>query len=68
VQWPTLLTLAMFPILVVMYVRLAKTEERQAIGEFGSAYTEYAREVPGFIPRLTRLFSQRPSAGYGHGR
>ena len=68
VQWPTLLTLAMFPILVVMYVRLAKTEEREAIAEFGSAYTEYAREVPGFIPRLTRLFGRTPSAGYRHGR
>ena len=30
-QWPTILTLAMFPILVVMYVRLARTEEREAI-------------------------------------
>ena len=28
-QWPTLLTLAMFPILVGMYMRLAKGEERR---------------------------------------
>ena len=52
VQWPTILTLAMFPILVVMYVRLAKAEEREAISEFGDAYRHYMKEVPGFIPRL----------------
>ena len=52
VQWPTILTLAMFPILVVMYVRLAKAEEREALVEFGDTYRKYMKEVPGFIPRL----------------
>jgi methanethiol S-methyltransferase len=52
VQWPTLLTLAMFPVLVVMYVRLAKAEEADAIAEFGDAYRRYMQEVPGFVPRL----------------
>lgn len=52
VQWPTILTLAMFPILVVMYVRLAKAEEREALAEFGDAYRDYMRHVPCFIPRL----------------
>jgi protein-S-isoprenylcysteine O-methyltransferase Ste14 len=51
-QWPTLLTLAMFPVLVVMYVHLARSEERDALVEFGPAYERYMREVPGFIPRL----------------
>src|SRR5262252_5513874 len=37
-QWPTLLTLAMFPVLVYMYVRLARTEERDALATFGDAY------------------------------
>lgn len=54
VQWPTLLTLVMFPVLVVMYVRLAKAEEREAIAEFGDAYRDYMKEVPGFIPRFRR--------------
>jgi protein-S-isoprenylcysteine O-methyltransferase Ste14 len=51
VQWPTLLTLMMFPILAVMYVRLARHEERSALNEFGEAYARYAAATPGFIPR-----------------
>src|SRR5712691_7905148 len=52
VQWPTLLTLAMFPVLVFMYARLARTEEREAIRNFGDQYRAYVDNVPGFIPRL----------------
>lgn len=55
-QWPTLLTLAMFPVLTVMYVRLARSEEREALATFGSAYEDYMHRVPGFIPRLSDLF------------
>jgi len=55
-QWPTILTLAMFPILVFMYTRLARTEEREAMDEFGPIYAQYARDVPGFLPRLRDLF------------
>lgn len=51
-QWPTLLTLLMFPVLVVMYVRLAKAEEREALASFGAAYARYRAEVPGWLPRL----------------
>ncbi len=68
VQWPTLLTLAMFPVLVVMYVKLAKTEERDAMAEFGEIYAKYATQVPGFIPKLSRLFGQAPEVDYRHGR
>jgi protein-S-isoprenylcysteine O-methyltransferase Ste14 len=52
-QWPTLLTLAMFPVLVVMYLRLARAEETAALAEFGEAYRAYMSRVPGFIPRLS---------------
>lgn len=51
-QWPTLLTLVMFPILVVMYVRLARREEQEALAEFGEAYARYAATTPAFFPRL----------------
>lgn len=58
VQWPTILTLAMFPVLTFMYVKLAKNEEQDVIKEFGDAYIKYRATVPGFIPRLSELFSQ----------
>lgn len=51
-QWPTLLTAAMFPVLVVMYVRLAGREEREAEARFGDAYRNYAAVIPAFIPPL----------------
>ena len=50
-QWPTLLTLVMFPMLVWMYVRLARSEEREVEAEFGETYRAYARRVPAFLPR-----------------
>ncbi len=49
-QWPTILTLIMFPVLVWMYVRLAIAEEHDAIAEFGDAYTKYAQTTPRFLP------------------
>ncbi len=51
-QWPTLVTLIMFPVLVVMYARLAKREEREALKEFGEEYRTYMQQVPGFFPVL----------------
>jgi protein-S-isoprenylcysteine O-methyltransferase Ste14 len=66
-QWPTILTLTMFPVLTFMYVRLAKSEERDAIAEFGEAYRAYTREVPGFIPRLFRAQSS-DSRSFRQGR
>jgi protein-S-isoprenylcysteine O-methyltransferase Ste14 len=62
VQWPTLLTLAMFPVLAVMYVRLAHAEEREALAEFGPAYHAYMADVPAFFPRLAKLFGSGPAA------
>lgn len=50
-QWPTVLTLIMFPILTVVYVRLAKREEREALAEFGESYRRYMEQTPGFIPK-----------------
>lgn len=52
-QWPTLVTLIMFPILVTMYARLARREERESIAEFGDAYRQYTQRVPAFFPRLS---------------
>ncbi len=67
VQWPTLLTLAMFPVLVFMYVRLAHSEEREALASFGEIYRNYMKRTPAFIPRLDRLFGQPASGSYRNG-
>jgi len=51
-QWPTLLTLVMFPVLTWMYVRLAHHEEHEVAKEFGVVYRDYAGRTPAFLPRL----------------
>jgi len=61
VQWPTLLTLAMFPILVIMYVRLAHQEEREVRTEFGQVYDRYAARTPAWFPRLGGTAKTGPS-------
>ncbi|GGY71176.1 isoprenylcysteine carboxylmethyltransferase family protein [Marinobacter zhanjiangensis] len=55
VQWPTLLTLAMFPVLLWMYSRLAVHEEREVEKMFGDTWRNYADKTPRFIPRLGNL-------------
>ena len=51
-QWPTIVTLVMFPILVFMYGRLALTEEREIKRQFGAQYDEYEQRTPRFFPQL----------------
>lgn len=60
-QWPTLLTLAMFPVLVAMYVRLAIHEEADACATFGEPWERYAAQTPRFFPRLGRRDESWPS-------
>ena len=52
VQWPTLPTLIMFPILIWLYRRLARREEKEALEMFGEQYARYAENTPRFIPQL----------------
>lgn len=67
VQWPTLPTAIMFPVLVGMYYRLAKREEAEAAARFGEAYATYAKTTGAFIPRLRSVSSGnaglRPTPG-----
>lgn len=51
-QWPTVLTLVMFPILCAMYVRLSITEEREAARRFGAEWERYSQQTPRFIPGI----------------
>jgi protein-S-isoprenylcysteine O-methyltransferase Ste14 len=57
-QWPTLVTLIMFPTLVTMYVRLARREEREVLSEFGDEYRRYANRTPAFLPRAGRVMNK----------
>ena len=51
-QWPTLVTLVMYPVLIVMYALLARREEKEMIDQFGDAYRRYRAAVPAFVPKL----------------
>ena len=51
-QWPTILTIAMFPVLLLMYARLAITEERDMHAQFGDEYARYAARTPRFVPSV----------------
>lgn len=62
-QWPTLPTLVMFPILVVVYRRLAIREEHDVAVAFAAEWDAYAATAPRFIPRLHRSRSARPTDG-----
>lgn len=62
VHWPTVITVALFPVIVLAYVHLAIREEKQMARLFGSAYTEYMQSVPRFFPssgNWRRLFAAR---------
>ena len=61
-QWPTIPTLVMFPVLVAVYRRLAINEERAVRAEHGAAWDAYASVTPRFVPHLGR----RPSAAGSH--
>jgi len=53
-QWPTLPTLIMFPILTYMYVRLSLKEEKISEAEFGEEWRRYAAVTPRFFPKLNK--------------
>jgi protein-S-isoprenylcysteine O-methyltransferase Ste14 len=59
-QWPTILTLLMFPVLVVMYVRLAAIEEREVRSKFGSEYDDYAARTPAWFPKIGSAAKPHP--------
>jgi len=57
VQWPTIATVAMAPVLIVMCYHLAKIEETDMVAEFGDEYTGYMERTPAFVPIRRRSAS-----------
>ena len=56
-EWATLPLLIMWPLLAVIYYRLARKEELDMEAEFGPKYAEYRRRTGMFLPRL---WTRRP--------
>ncbi|MBI3079656.1 MAG: isoprenylcysteine carboxylmethyltransferase family protein [Deltaproteobacteria bacterium] len=54
-QWPTLPTLLMAPVLMVMYMRLARREDQELARRFGRAFLEYVARTPAFMPGWSAL-------------
>lgn len=52
IQWPTIITALMFPVLVFVYYRLSKREEGEMLKQFGDEYKQYMEIVPMFIPKI----------------
>lgn len=50
VHWPTLITLLMWPILLIAYYGLAKKEEKEMETKFGKTYQEYRIKTSMFFP------------------
>lgn len=54
IQWPTIITALMFPVLIFVYYRLSKREESEMIKMFGDEYKRYMGKTPMFVPKLVR--------------
>lgn len=59
VQWPTLITLIMAPILISRYVWLAKTEEKEMGKRFGETYRNYVNKTPAFFPKISLNITEK---------
>jgi len=51
-EWATLPLLILFPVIITLYIRLAKKEERDMLAEFGDDYEEYRSRTKMFLPLL----------------
>jgi len=67
-QWPTIPTLIMFPVLVYVYARLARTEERAVAKQFGREWDQYAARTTAFVPKVGWLGRTRPKILCTQGR
>lgn len=66
IQWPTIITALMFPVLLFVYYRLSKREESEMIKLFGEEYKRYIETTPMFIPRLEGRFGKDLAKNKNH--
>lgn len=62
-QWPTIPTLVLFPVMTWIYIRLSYREEKEARKEFGKAWDDYAARVPAFIPKFATETKTKHQSG-----
>ena len=60
IQWPSLSSWLMAPVLVVTYIRLARREECEVTETFGERYVAYRARTPAFIPSWNSLRRHAP--------
>ena len=65
VDWPSMFSVALVPVIVLAYALLARREEKQVLAQFGDEYREYQRRVPMFLPRIGRWRELVEQAGEG---
>ena len=65
IHWPTLPTLLLAPVLLLVYYRLARREEHEMLNRFGTDYQAYQESVPAFLPGFRRLFQSAQSDNEG---
>lgn len=66
VHWPTIFSVTLFPVIVLVYWLLARREEKRVLQEFGDEYRVYMRHVPMFFPRMGQwgqLIKQSSASG-----
>ena len=63
-QWPTIPTLLMFPVLAVVYARLARHEEREVALHFGAVWDAYAARVAPYRPHRPTAASQQETGSW----
>jgi len=50
IEWATLPLMILYPVMIFIYVRLAKREETDMLSEFGDDYIAYKKHTKMFIP------------------
>lgn len=55
IQWPTVITLIMWPFLFIMYYKLALREEKDVLRKHKKEYIKYRKKVPMFIPSIRNI-------------